>query len=183
MNMYFIAVVLPQQLDVKVLHWKKYMQERYRCKVGLKSPAHITIIPPFWLEENMEEELLNDVDTIAKQIKPFMVETNDFSAFKPRTIFIGVKKNTDLDRLKRKADNYFADKEEYKIKIENRPFHPHITIATRDLFKKDFFECWPFFESKEFKENWEATGISVLRHNKKNWDVIYTAAFTGAMES
>ena len=36
------------------------------------------------------------------------------------------------------------------------------------------------FEAKEFKENWEATGISVLRHNKKNWDVIFTANFTEA---
>jgi len=179
--MYFVAVVLPQHLDEKVLHWKKYMQERYRCKVGLKSPAHITIIPPFWLEENREEELLNDVDTLAKDIKPFVVETADFSAFKPRTIFIGVKKNVYLEQLKRKADDHFSDKEQYKIKKENRPFHPHITIATRDLFKKDFYECWTFFETKEFKESWEATGLSVLRHNKRNWDTIYTAGFTEAL--
>jgi 2'-5' RNA ligase len=182
MNMYFIAVVLPQDLDEKVLLWKKYMQEKYRCKVGLKSPAHITIVPPFWLESNMEEALLNDVDILAKDIYPFSLITNDFSAFKPRTIFIAVQKNTELDKLKQKADQHFSDKEHYKIKIETRQFHPHITIATRDLLKKDFYECWPFFETKEFKEEWEATGLSVLRHNKRNWEVIYTAPFNNSNE-
>jgi 2'-5' RNA ligase len=182
MNMYFIAIVLPNELDEKVLHWKKYMQEKYRCKVGLKSPAHITIVPPFWLEANMEEALLNDVDMVAKDLHPFLVHTNDFSAFKPRTIFIGVAKNPELDNLKRKADQHFADKEQYKIKIETRQFHPHITIATRDLFKKDFYESWPFFETQEFKEEWEANGLSVLRHNKRNWEVIYTAPFSSTNE-
>ena len=177
MHMYFIAVVLPQHLDEKVLHWKKYMQEKYRCKVGLKSPAHITIVPPFWLEGNMEEALMNDLDIIAQEIQPFSIATNDFSAFKPRTIFVAVQKNPDLDKLKRTADQHFSDKEQYKIKIDTRQFHPHITIATRDLFKKDFYECWPFFETKEFKEQWDATALSLLRHNSRNWDVIYTAQF------
>lgn len=177
MNMYFIAVVLPQHLDEKVLHWKKYMQEKYRCKVGLKSPAHITIVPPFWLEGNMEEALMNDLDLLAKEMQPFSIATNDFSAFKPRTIFVAVQKNPELDKLKRIADQHFSDNDQYKIKVETRHFHPHITIATRDLFKKDFYECWPFFENKEFKENWEAAGLSLLRHNLKNWDVIYTAPF------
>lgn len=179
MNMYFIAVVLPQELNEKVLHWKKYMQEQYQCKVALKSPAHITIIPPFWLEANMEEALLSDVDILARELPPFAVATNDFSAFKPRTIFIAVKENTELEQLKREADALFSEREQYGIKAETRQFHPHITIATRDLFKKDFYECWPFFETKEFKEEWEASGLSVLRHNKKNWDVIYTAKFEG----
>ncbi len=177
MNMYFIAIVLPQDLDEKVLRLKKYMHEKYHCKVGLKSPAHITIVPPFWLEANMEEALLNEVDILANGVQPFSIATNDFSAFKPRTIFVAVKNNQELDKLKSKADQHFSEKEQYKIKIETRQFHPHITIATRDLFKKDFYESWPFFEMKEFKEEWEATGLSILRHNKKNWDVIYTAQF------
>ncbi|MCU7549463.1 2'-5' RNA ligase family protein [Chitinophagaceae bacterium LB-8] len=182
MNMYFIAIVLPQELNEKVLHWKKYMHEKYHCKVGLKSPAHITIIPPFWLEENMEEELLNDVEVLAKEMAPFQIGTNNFSAFKPRTIYIAVTQNPELKKLKHKADQYFSDKEQYGLKIETRQFNPHITIATRDLFKKDFYESWPFFETKEFKEEWNARSLSVLRHNKRNWDVIYAAPFGNSIE-
>ena len=73
--------------------------------------------------------------------------------------------------------NEFFSQADYKIKIETRPFHPHITIATRDLHKKDFNEALTFFERKKFKAEWEAGGLSLLRHNSKNWDIIYTSRF------
>ena len=64
MTMYFIVLVLPPLLNEKVLHWKNFMYQRYECKVGLKSPAHITIVPPFWMEEENEKMLLEDVDDL-----------------------------------------------------------------------------------------------------------------------
>ena len=64
-----------------------------------------------------------------------------------------------------------------KLKIDTRPFHPHITIATRDLHKKDFHDAWPMFEKEKFNAEWEANGLSLLRHNRTNWDVIHTCNF------
>ena len=177
MTMYFIALVLPSALNQKVLHLKNFMHERYDCKVGLKSPAHITLIPPFWMEEDREVELFYDVGQLAKKFSPFIIQTKNFSAFKPRTIFIEVEKNIALNRLKENVDNFFKLNNSYKIKVDSRPFHPHITIATRDLFKKSFHEAWPVFEKEIFEEEWIADGLSILRHNKKNWDVVYTSQF------
>ena len=177
MMMYFVALVLPEDLNQQVLKWKNYMHERYQCKVSLKSPAHITLVPPFWLDESKENVLLSDINKIAIEEKAFTVETKNFSAFKPRTIFIDVVKNEKLVQLKEKTDAFFKNNELYKIKIDNRPFHPHITIATRDLLKKSFYEVWPVFEKERFEKRWEVTGISLLRHNKKNWDVIHTSQF------
>jgi 2'-5' RNA ligase len=175
--MYFIAVVLPEKLNRNVLQYKQYMLEKYGCRVGLKSPAHITIVPPFWLEENKEEQLLTDVDLVAKDVSAFAVTTQNFSAFRPKTIFIGVQANEQLRQLKKTADDFFYNKDFYQLKIESRAFHPHITIATRDLCKKDFFDAWPFFEKENFEEDWQAQGLSVLKHNKRNWDVIHTSLF------
>lgn len=176
MDMYFVAIVLPEELDKKVLEWKQYMYHHFKCTVGLKSPAHITIIPPFWMQSEMENDFITDIKTLSEQLKPFLIETNDFSVFKPRTIFVAVRENLSLAELKRKATEFFKQKE-YLIKPENRPFYPHITIATRDLYKKDFYEAWKYFNDKKIKEDWQATGLSILRHNKKNWDVIYTSQF------
>ena len=177
MTMYFIALVLPSALNEKVLHWKNFMHQRYDCNVGLKSPAHITLIPPFWMEENTEAELFHDVAQLAKNSLPFIVRTKSFSAFKPRTIFVDVEKNIALDSLKENVDDFFKPNTYCKIKVDSRPFHPHITIATRDLFKKSFYEAWPVFEKEIFEEEWIVDGLSVLRHNKKNWDVVYTSQF------
>jgi 2'-5' RNA ligase len=175
-QMYFIAVVLPPSLNEKILHFKNYMREQFNCLVALKSPAHITLVPPFWMEEKMEELLISEIDSISQR-ESFIMQTNNFSAFKPRTIFIALEANKELDQLKKDSDDHFIARKEFKIKIDDRPFHPHITIATRDLTKKDFHLAWPHFEKKVFEEVWMADGISLLRHNKKNWDVIHTSQF------
>ena len=175
--MYFLAIVLPKDLNEKVLKYKHIMQQKYNCRVGLKSPAHITLVPPFWMEQNKEQHLLRDIDLISSRYSPFIIVTDNFSAFKLKTIFIALAPNKHLDEVKAATDNFFMNNLFYSIKTDTRSFHPHITIATRDLFKKDFFEIWPWFESQKFFEEWKAEGIAVLRHNKKNWDVIHTSQF------
>jgi 2'-5' RNA ligase len=175
-KMYFMAVVLPKHIDEKILEYKRWMREVYGSKVGLKSPAHITIAPPFWMEEEKEESLLHDMQSVAQEVPLFSLTTANFSAFKPRTIFVAVEHNDHLNALKKRSDNFFRHKD-YKVKIETRPFHPHITIATRDLHKKDFTEAWPHFQDKKFRETVEAAGLSLLKHNGRAWDVMFTAPF------
>jgi 2'-5' RNA ligase len=177
MQMYFIAIVLPPHLDEKVLKYKQMMLDKYNCKVGLKSPAHITLVPPFWMEDEKEERLMEDIDSLNSRFQPFKISTHNFSAFKPRTIFIALAPNEKLNEVKTRTDALFKTNSFYNIKIDTRPFHPHVTIATRDLFKKGFYEIWPWFAEKEFLEEWAVNGISLLRHNKKNWDVIHTSQF------
>jgi 2'-5' RNA ligase len=179
MKMYFVAIVLPHDLNEKILVYKRMMAEKYGCKVGLKSPAHITIAPPFWMEEEKEPGLMNDTEIISSATLSFSIETNNFSSFSPRTLFVAAKENEHLTKLKVLADDFFRATA-YKMKIENRPFHPHITIATRDLHKKSFWEAWEYFKEKEFKEEFEATGLSLLKHNGRNWDVVYEAKFVAA---
>src|SRR5689334_13091152 len=120
-SMYFIAVVLPGHLDEKVLACKQWMKEKYGCKVGLKSPAHITIAPPFWMEEEKEAALCEEVATVAQTTPAFPLTTANFSAFKPRTIFVAVEDSEPLNVLKKNSDNHFCQKD-YKIKIDTRPF-------------------------------------------------------------
>lgn len=157
------------------------MQEHYGCKVALKSPAHITLLPPFWMHPSLEEKLLADTDAIAQSSLPFTIITHNFSAFKPRTIFIAVQPNEQLNELKKKTDNFLTAQDDLKIKLHHRPFHPHITIATRDIHKKAFYEAWPLLEQKAFKEEWTADSISILKHNTKNWDIYHTAPFATAI--
>ena len=175
--MYFIALVLPDRLNEKVLKYKQLMFEKYKCNVGLKSPAHITIIPPFWMKEENQQQLIADIDLLSNNLYPFPVSTSNFSAFKPKTIFVAVVASEQLNKLKATTDNFFRHHSSYPVTIDTRPFLPHITIATRDLFKKSFYEIWPWFAEKNFVETWIAKGFSLLKHNKKNWDVIHTSQF------
>lgn len=153
------------------------MKEKYGCKVGLKSPAHITIVAPFWMAEENEATLTGDIATIATGVARFVVVTKNFSSFPPTTLFIAVHDNPMLNILK-KASEKIVLHPQYKIKKELRPFHPHITIATRDLHKKDFWEALEHFNSKSFEKEFTATGLSLLKHNGQVWEVAYEAVFT-----
>lgn len=175
--MYFIALVLPVHLNKKILKYKEMMFEKYSCRTGLKSPAHITLLPPFWMQEEKESQLISDLDALSNPVDAFSIATDNFSSFRPRSIFVAVRTNEKLNALKNLTDAFFQNNSFYNIKIDTRPFHPHITIATRDLFKKSFYEICPWFAEKKFLEEWTAGGISLLKHNKKNWDVIHTSQF------
>jgi 2'-5' RNA ligase len=173
--MYYLAIVLPEDLNKEVLNYKQYMLDKYNCKVGLKSPAHLTIIPPYWMARDKEQVMLSELDILCQNEVDFPITTKNFSAFKPRTIFIDVVVDENLKHFKKSIDHFFLDHKDYGAKVETRPFHPHITIATRDLYKKSFVEAWSYFEAKEFEATFNAAGLSILRHNGRNWDVIHTS--------
>src|SRR4029079_3811718 len=124
MYMYFIAIVLPKDLDEKVLEYKNLMFEKYNCKVGLKSPAHITLVPPFWMDEEKQERLIADINSLSDQVKPFLISTSNFASFKPKTIFISTGPNDQLSQVKMATDEFFKNNSFYNIKTETRPFHP-----------------------------------------------------------
>lgn len=174
--MYFVAIVLPKELDDEVLVYKRRMYDIYGCKVGLKSPAHITLVAPFKLEDDREIDLRNDLQTISSKFSGFSIETNNFASFGNRTIFIDVKITEALFLLKKETEDYLISNG-YNIRKESRPFHPHITIATRDLKSRDFCIVRPYFDTKTFNKSFVSNGISLLKHNSRHWDVVSTSVF------
>ncbi len=129
------------------------------------------------MDEVLEMGLQQDIEMLSSQFRPFEVSTNNFNCFKPRTIFIEPVLSESLKRLKKETDTFFKTRLQYGAKVDNRPFHPHITLATRDLRKSAFAETWPQLENKTFQQNFTAESISLLRHNGQAWDVVYSAPF------
>jgi len=177
MNMYFVAVICPEDINQQVSKWKLWMKEHHSCEVALRSPAHITLMPPFWMEPGLEDELLNSLSGFSAKQQSFEVRLHNFSQFKPRVIFVDVVSNKQLNDLQSALFTYLLSEGRYPLKKEDRTFHPHVTIATRDLYKKSFYEAWDHFKDKKYDAEWTIKSISLLRHNKKNWDVIATSQF------
>ncbi len=175
--MYFIAVIAPEDINQQVLKWKQMMKERYGCEVALRSPAHITLLPPFWMKDEIEPYLVDSLNYFSKKESGFEIQLQNFSHFKPKVIFIDVIKNEKLIALQQNLHNYLISTSKFPAEKDDRPFHPHVTIATRDLHKKSFYEAWEYFKEKNYEAEWICNGLSLLRHNKKNWDVIHTSQF------
>jgi 2'-5' RNA ligase len=175
--MYFIALVAPKEINEEVLKWKLFMKERFECTVALRSPAHITLIPPFWMESTRENKLENAITDFSRQKTSFEIYLKNFAAFEPKVIYIDVLVNEPLQKLHSQLQDFFIGSNLFPTVKEDRPYHPHITIATRDLHKKTFHEAWEIFKEKKYRVSWKANGISLLKHNQKNWDVIFTSQF------
>ena len=170
--MYFIALVAPGEINTQVLKWKHFMKEHFGCSVALRSPAHITLLPPFWLEDTKEIELQQILGSFTSDIAELEIQLDGFSHFGNRVLFVKVRENLALEQLRNQTENHFIQSFTDVIKKENRPFHPHITIANRDLKPGGFEKAWEHFSKKEFKEAFRAKKISLLKLNAGTWDVI-----------
>ena len=172
MNMYFVALVAPEDINKQVVKWKHWMKERYQCEVALRSPAHVTLVPPFWMRPELENNLDDSITKFSIHQKSFRVQLNNFSHFKSKVIFIDVATNDQLTKMKDDLSRFLLNSGKYPLKEDGRSFHPHVSIANRDLHKTAFYEAWEHFKEKRYAADWMVQSISLLKHNNRNWDVI-----------
>ena len=170
--MYFVAIICPPSVDKKVLQYKHWMKEQFGCTVALKSPAHITLIPPFWLEDEKETALTVTLQSFSSDMDTLVIRLNGFSHFGRRVLFVKVNENPALEEIKKQVENHFSKVFNDTIKKDDRPFHPHVTIANRDIKPSDFLTAWEYFSKKEFNEIFYVNVISLLKLCQGKWKVI-----------
>jgi 2'-5' RNA ligase len=171
-KLYFIALIPPSPIYDEALEQKNYFKENYNSKASLNSPPHITLHMPFRWKEQKEKDLAETLEQFIKRFDPIKVCLDNFSAFEPRVIFINVVKSEALDEMQ-KSIHRFCKKELnlFNANYKEQPFHPHLTLAFRDLKKPNFKKAWEEFAQKEYKAEFIADRIALLKHNGKIWQV------------
>ena len=170
---YFIALIPPSPVYEETLALKEYVKEKYNSKAALNSPPHITLHMPFLWNEEKEKKLLTKLQEFARQCDPIKVCLDNFSSFPPRVIFINVTESDALNELQRRLHRFFKrELDIFNANYQDRPFHPHLTLAFRDLRKSQYPLAWGEFSNKEYKAEFMADKIGLLKHNGKSWDVL-----------
>jgi 2'-5' RNA ligase len=170
--MYYIAIVCPDNLNNKIKGFKLWMQEKFGCKVALKSPAHITLIPPFWFDIDNETIILQAISSFQSSVESIEIELTSFAHFAKRVLYISVKPNEHLERIKQETEDHFISLLGEVIKKETKPFVPHITIANRDVKPPDFDKAWAHFMNRKFEAIFQTQQISLLKLAEEKWSVI-----------
>lgn len=171
-NRYFIAVVPPPPVYESAHALKEHFRDEYNSKAALNSPPHITLHMPFLWSAAKEEELISKLSAFARQRDPVEICLDNFSSFPPRVIFINVTDGDALRLLQRELHGFM--KRELGIFNANHrdtPFHPHLTLAFRDLRKEQYHKAWRVFAEREFKAAFIADRVVLLKHNGRHWDV------------
>ena len=175
---YFIAIVPPEPLLSEIQDLKKSIFENYQTKGALRSPGHITLHMPFSWEEEKENKLIACLQSFAFE-KEFTVSLENFSCFEPRVIFINVKQEETLFQFQKKLVKHVKmSLQLFNQSDDMRGFHPHITIAFRDLKKPVFYKIWEEFQHKTFEHNFPCHSFCLLKHTDHKWESYKEFNFT-----
>jgi len=169
-QLYLIAFIPPNPLRDKIQQLKLEVKEKFNSSHSLNSPPHITLLNPFRIAENMEDKLESLLKDFAREFEPFKIQLNDFSTFPPRVVFIDVKKSESLNVIQQKLEQAARSKPDmFSYNYQQREYHPHITLAFKDLTKSNFYKAWDEFEGREFDEDFIADRFHLLKHNGEKW--------------
>lgn len=170
--LYFIAILPPVQIRNEIQLLKESFRDTYQSKAALNSPPHITLHMPFQWKEAKEEKLLSALKKFAAGKSDFEVQLNGFSCFAPRVIYINVLESEPLRLLQTELHRFCkTELNLFNAQYRAMPFHPHITLAFRDLKKDKFERAWTEFKERKFTGDFIATKISLLKHDGKTWNL------------
>lgn len=170
---YFVAIIPPSPVYEEALAFKEYFRDTYGSKAALNSPPHITLHMPFVWSQKKEDKLVARMKDFAGQYDPIKVCLDNFSSFPPRVIFIKVTESDALDAMQKDLHRFFKrELDIFNANYKERPYHPHLTVAFRDLKKSQYLAAWREFSEKDYKAEFMADKVALLKHNGKGWDVL-----------
>lgn len=171
-NLYFIAIIPPEPVYGEALALKHHFENQYNSKAALNSPPHITLHMPFKWKESKEGKLIESLAAFSTTQHSFEIRLNNFSAFEPRVIFIDVSKDEKLGTLQKQLKRFCkAELNLFNADYKEFAYHPHITLAFRDLKKPEFYSAWEAFKEKKFETTFNVDSIALLKHSGKEWKV------------
>jgi 2'-5' RNA ligase len=171
-KLYFIAIIPPAPIYNEALEQKEYFKVHYNSKASLNSPPHLTLHMPFRWNEKNEEELEQQLEEFSRVNRSVTVRLDNFSSFPPRVIFINVVMSPELENLQKNLQRYCKKALNlFNANYKELPFHPHLTVAFRDLKKPNYELAWAEFKKKNFQAEFIADKVTLLKHNGRVWEI------------
>jgi 2'-5' RNA ligase len=168
---YFIAIVIPPPFFEEIESIKHELKVDQGLKGALRSPAHITLHRPFEWPAEKENQLVDKLSGFSFSHE-FDISLKGFGFFEPRVIFVNVVYSDPLfmihDELKRYAATELRI---FNERDDRRGFHPHVTVAFRDLKKREFPAVSEKFRTRAYNACFSYAGFSLLRLSDK-WKVL-----------
>ena len=167
-----IAVMPPEPVFSEIIRKQQYIADSWGPRHALRTPPHITLIPPISLTSGEAGWLYGMAEALSGMFPPFKITLKDYGSFKPRVIFINLLSSPPLKDLQ---ETWFeAVQAKMPIVLEkypDRPFHPHLTLAHKDVTRPQFEQIWRFYETKKYDAIFPVNEFCILMHNEEGWVV------------
>ncbi len=171
-SLFFVALLPPIEVQEIATKIKLEFAEIYNSRAALKSPPHVTLQPPFKWDSERFADLDRCLEEFTRDRASIPMILENFNAFKPRVIYIDVRKTPELvETQKELMDIVEAELNIVAPASKSRPFAPHLTVGFRDLTKANFQKAWSEYRERKLYFQFLVDRITLLRHNGQRWEI------------
>lgn len=174
---HFVGVLVNEDLTETLEECRSFMNQKYGCKSGHKTPIHVTLIPPFALDENYTtHQLVENVRYVCETLYetkklPFESKLDGFGSFSERTIFANVVTSDDWTNLRDSICKELQKAFPGCIKKDNKPFKTHISVANRDIPEGATYSALKSLSEVELPSSFNVDTIAVFTKKNNQWIV------------
>ena len=176
-NLYFIAIIPKRELRYKIHLLKEDFAARFNSRKALKVYPHITLKSPMKCPAEEHDNLLSWFKTSIIDETSFAIELKDFGAFHNKSnpvVFVNPVESKALRLLQKQIVSSLKSLMPQYITPVDEHFHPHMTIAYRDLSPDNFEQAWLEYRDKKFSDIFEIDAVHLLQHDTRKWNIIAT---------
>lgn len=151
------------------------MNQKYGCKSGHGTPIHVTLIPPFALDDRyttyqLVETVRYACDTLNGLGKlPFESALDGFGSFSERTIFANVVTTENWTALRDSIIKEVQASFPGCIKKNGKPFKTHMSVANRDIPEGSTFEALQALSEIELPSSFKVEAIAIFTKKNNHW--------------
>ncbi|MFN3996747.1 2'-5' RNA ligase family protein [Algoriphagus sp.] len=177
MRKYFLALVPPADILEKAHNIKLLIRDEFGIKYALKSPPHITLKMPFSYNEAKEMILEKKLSDFLKGQDRFLVKIQGVGTFGNRVIFLKIEKTPELELLQSSLKTFCKKELNLIDELSDRNYHPHLTVAFKDLKPNQFAEVYDLVKENSFFAEFFVDDLVVLKRMDQKWTLDKRIAF------
>ena len=178
MEKYFLAILPPEPISEKAEAIKLGLKEKFGVKYSLKSPAHITLKMPFSYNEAKENLLVEKLKSFASGRNEFLLKIGTINTFGNRVVFLDVESNEHLIQLQTDLKHFCKRTLLLTDELSDRNFHPHMTLAFKDIKPSHFGEVLQFAKNHSFYSEFMVNDLVLLKRANGRWNVLQKISFS-----
>jgi 2'-5' RNA ligase len=170
-GLFFLALLPPQEIRDELRKWQHWTAKEFQVRAALGSPPHITIYPPVRWPLAALSAWKNSLNRFSRNHTQFSVTIHGFNHFGKEVVFADVEQSPPLMNFQKSFLKYWMESLGAKCPKHADSYHPHITLAFRNLTPASFKGIWDKFGPLPYTRQFKAEEMVLLKHQPTGWEI------------
>jgi 2'-5' RNA ligase len=166
--LYLLALLPPEPVFSQTWALKQEVHTLTGSRNAVRLPPHITLLPPMREAADFEQACAAALTAFTAGETAFEVGLDGFAWFGDRTLFVRVSEGAALRAFHARLLAWCAAHLP-QVRPENRPYTPHLTLATRDLPPAQVPQLRQLFGGRAYTAAFVVQQLTLFRHDGQVW--------------